>query len=296
MPFIAAVKTATVVAAKTVAGVAVVGGVAAGGLYAAKEPVTKFSCTQIAGHSEIDADHCTKAVAVKLLNPAMCNSITGDAFKVEINGEKVLLENPPKMECLTAIAAATNNPSLCDQVEGFLIANTKIDCLYRVAAANGNPAACGGIGSDSQSRAGSDMSKAGCIALAARQVTAATTPDPGIPACPAGAVRKGSGTDAPCACEIKPTGIIYSLTGLGRSSWHTLRPGEECGWWTGFGGVGENLGKDKRACYNGGGTNWEPSEATCSCPLGAHWNAEKNTCMCSNNGAQLKQGEACTEM
>lgn len=285
---------------KVIATVAVVGGVGAGGVYIAREPVTSFSCGTIAAHSELDADHCTKAVAVQLKDASMCNKITGERFKVEIKGEKVLLENPPKMECLTAIAAATNNPSLCNQVEGFLIANTKIDCLYRVASANGNVGACAAIGSDTQSRSGTQMSKAGCMAMAAKIAIAtpaaqevAKEADPKAAACPAGAVRQG-GDDAPCACEIKPSGIIYTITGLGRSSWHILRPGEECGWWTGIGGIGENLGKDKRACYSGGGTGWDQIDAVCACPSGSSWDDKEKKCRCSNDGNMLKQGESCT--
>ncbi len=290
--------------AKVVGAIGVAGGVAVGGLFAAREPVTKFACGTIADHSELDADHCTKAVAVQMKDATMCDKITGERFKVDLagKGEKVLIENPPKMECLTAIAAATNNPALCDKVEGVLIANTKIDCLYRVASTNGNAAACGAIGSDTQSRSGSQMTKSGCMAIVAR--VAAATPaaqqaaaqaEPKAPACPAGSVRQGAGDDAPCACEIKPSGIIYGIFGIGKSSWHTLRPGEECGWWQGIGGIGENLGKDKRACYDTGGTGYDPTEGTCACPSGANWDTREKSCICSAEGVKLKQGGSCKQ-
>ena len=239
--------------AKLAVGTAVTAGVAAGAAYVAQKPVTEFTCAQIDAHSELDADHCIKAVAVQLKNPAMCNSITGKRFEAEIEGKKIQMENPPKMECLTAIAAATNNPSLCDQVEGFLIANTKIDCLYRVAMQNGNATACAGIGSDTQSRAGSEMSKSGCMAAVARMpkqnptapVAPQTPPAPATPepaavknqeaidkcqlgggtgfdsasgqcTCPAGATPQAA---TGCACEVKGTGFL-SFIGLSRSTLH----------------------------------------------------------------------------
>lgn len=113
---------------------------------------------------KLDRDHCIKAVAVALRDANLCQQITGKQFEFEYQGKKVQLENPPKMECLTQVAAATNNPSLCDQVVGVLIAASKIDCLYRVAAANHNPSICDRIGNEEQSRVGILMNKAGCKA------------------------------------------------------------------------------------------------------------------------------------
>ncbi len=301
--------------AKVAAGIGVAAGVAAGGLFAAQEPVTKAVCAGLDQAMELDADHCIKAVAVKMLNVEMCDKIKGERFAAEIDGKKIQIENPPKMECITAIAAATNNPSLCDKVEGALVANTKIDCLYRVASQNRNPGACAGIGSDTQSRAGSQMTKAGCIAMVGRMPDGSSAPTPTPNAneeetercqtaggtgynatakqcmCPAGASWQGQGDTGHCACEIKPTGLIHSLFGLGSSKWHTLRPGEECGWWTAGFGIGQNLGKNHKECYAGGGMNYDPAEATCKCPYPANWSDDHKACMC--NGSKLKEGGTC---
>lgn len=112
----------------------------------------------------LDKDHCMKGIAVFFGSSSMCNWITGEKFVTEYKGEKIQLENPPKMECLTEIAVEKNYPSLCDNVEGLLIANTKIDCLYRVAAGNNNSEACNMIGEKEQSRLGMKMNQAGCMA------------------------------------------------------------------------------------------------------------------------------------
>ncbi len=295
-------------------------GVAGGAMFAAQEPVTKASCDALDKASEqLDADHCIKAVAIKLQNEKMCNDIKGERFSAEIDGKKVQLENPPKMECITQIAADTNNPSLCDQVEGVLVANTKIDCLYRVASQNRNPAACAAIGNDHQSRAGNSMDVKGCVAMVARMPnangTAPATPTPSADeeqkdrcmalggngynaqskqcTCPAGAELQGTGDAAFCGCEVKPTGVLHALFGVGKSRWHRLRPGEECGWWTGLGGMGQGLNQNKRACYAGGGKGFEDSEGTCTCPSGAQWDEKEKLCRCGN-GDKLKEGGFCS--
>lgn len=113
---------------------------------------------------DLDRDHCIKRVAVYFEDPEMCEEIRGDKFFTEYEGQKIQLENPPKMQCLTDIAAEKNDPALCDGVIGVLVANTKIDCLYQVAARNNNPAACDAIGDEEQSRVGMVMNKADCIA------------------------------------------------------------------------------------------------------------------------------------
>jgi hypothetical protein len=124
---------------------------------------------------DLDSDHCIKGIAVALRDPDMCGMITGSAFSGEFNGQKVQLENPPMMECLTEIAEETNNTSLCDQVGGILIAATKIDCLYRVARVNNNSYACQLIGDETQSRAGMLMNSKGCLAQLKNQETSAQT-------------------------------------------------------------------------------------------------------------------------
>lgn len=113
---------------------------------------------------DLDKDHCLKGIATFLENPEICKMITGDKFVTEYKGEFIQFENPPKMQCLTEIAAEKNDPSLCDNVNGVLVANTKIDCLYDVAAKNNNKEACNMIGDESQSRVGMAMNKDSCMA------------------------------------------------------------------------------------------------------------------------------------
>lgn len=127
--------------------------------------VFSFTCRAIAKTEifDFDRDHCVKAIAIFLDDETICEDITGEKFATEYKGEKIQFENPPKMECLTEIAADKNAPSICDRVEGVLIASTKIDCLYRVAAKNNSPEACNMI-EGSQSRLGRPMDKAGCLA------------------------------------------------------------------------------------------------------------------------------------
>jgi hypothetical protein len=118
---------------------------------------------------DIDKDHGLKGIAVFLKRPSICKMITGEKFTTVFQGQVVQAENPPKMECLTEIAAENDNPALCDDVEGLAFANTKIDCLYRVAAANHNAAACQMIGDHEQSRLGMKMNQAGCLAQLGKQ-------------------------------------------------------------------------------------------------------------------------------
>lgn len=113
---------------------------------------------------DIDKDHCLKGVDVFLNRPSICKMITGEKFSTELQGQKFQVENPPRMECLTEIAAEKNNPDLCDEVTGLAFANTKIDCLYRVAAQNHNASACNMIEGKEQSRMGMKMNQAGCLA------------------------------------------------------------------------------------------------------------------------------------
>src|SRR3989338_7060487 len=125
------------------------------GGYLVRRPLSLAACGIISQKSDqLDRDHCLKAIAVTLRYASLCNSITGEKFFTEYQGKRVQLENPPKMDCLTEVAAETNNPSLCNNVVGVLIAADKIDCLYRVAAVNKNPAVCDLIGDDKQSRVG----------------------------------------------------------------------------------------------------------------------------------------------
>lgn len=116
--------------------------------------------------SENNKDHCLKAIAVTFGNSGICSKIDGKDFLVDINGVKFQTENPPKMECLSQVAAKTNDPSLCDQVQGKSIAKTKIDCLFLVAKENKDPLVCEKIGNAHQSRMGFVMDKKACIAQA----------------------------------------------------------------------------------------------------------------------------------
>ena len=135
--------------------------------YLARAPIATSACNFISQKTtELDRDHCLKAIATTLRDPGLCQAIKGEEFVNVYQGKKVQLENPPKMECLTEVAAETNNPSLCDKVEGIFIANTRIDCLYRVAQVNKNASICDRIGGENQSRVGMLMDRVGCKAQA----------------------------------------------------------------------------------------------------------------------------------
>ncbi|MBI4441548.1 hypothetical protein HY639_05250 [Candidatus Woesearchaeota archaeon] len=109
---------------------------------------------------ELDIDHCIKGAAVFFKEPAMCNRIKGPS--TTIGGKEMQLENPPKMECYTEIAALTKNPELCEKVEGIAVANTKIDCLFRVATRAKDASICDRIGDREQSRMGFMMNMKTC--------------------------------------------------------------------------------------------------------------------------------------
>lgn len=144
---------------------AVVIGTIVGISYSMRQEIVKVACEELSGRvGDWDSDHCIKGIAVTLRDPNMCELITGSAFAGEFNGQKVQLENPPMMECLTEIAEETNNTALCDKVGGILIAATKIDCLYRVARMNNNSSACNLIGDEEQSRVGVSMNRKACLA------------------------------------------------------------------------------------------------------------------------------------
>lgn len=178
---------------KVLAGIGVGAAATGATMIGLKGPITSSVCAKLPG---LDRDHCVKAVAVEMNSAAMCESITGAAFGVSIDGgPKTVIENPPKMECLSQVAARTNDPSICDRVEGLLIAKTKIDCLYDVAIANSNAAACDAIGADEHSRAGQRMNAANCRALIGRPkdlvpqgdedpLVRVTPREVGLPQCP----------------------------------------------------------------------------------------------------------------
>ncbi|MBI4448621.1 hypothetical protein HY641_01150 [Candidatus Woesearchaeota archaeon] len=105
-----------------------------------------------------DVDHCLKAVAELLGNEHICEAIVGPSST--IRGETIQLENPPKMACITDVAAATGRVELCEQVSGIMVASTKIDCVYAVARATKNPGLC--------SRIGVEMNQEGCRKQAAK--------------------------------------------------------------------------------------------------------------------------------
>ncbi len=114
---------------------------------------------------DIDEDHCVKGIAVFFEDTSICEGIIGKQFIGENDdGDKTQLENPPKMQCLTDIAVKKNDPLICDQVNGVLIANTRVDCLYDVAVKNNNKEACDMIGDEEQSRMGFQMNKDNCLA------------------------------------------------------------------------------------------------------------------------------------
>gem|GEM_PF-2750615 len=132
--------------------------------YTMRQKLVKKVCDIVPEYfADLDADHCIKGVAVALNDSEMCGMITGSAFSSNIGGQKVQIENPPMMQCLTEIAANTNNTALCDKVGGLIIAATRIDCLYAVARSNNNSSACSLIGDETQSRAGIEMNSKVCL-------------------------------------------------------------------------------------------------------------------------------------
>src|SRR5437867_1915316 len=114
---------------------------AVGAIWLAKEPIAVMVCA--AAKRNISPDECIKSVAVFLSRPDMCQRVTGAEYTTNINGNMVQFENPPKAQCISDIAVATNDVALCSKLEeaGFVSA-TPVTCLASVAQKWGNAAAC----------------------------------------------------------------------------------------------------------------------------------------------------------
>jgi len=127
---------------------------AAGGVWLARVPLAVKVCGAV--KRNVSPDECIKSVAVFLSQPALCDKITGRDFKYE---------NPPKAQCISDIAKATNDIALCAKLEGGgLISATETTCLAWVAREHGNAAACAQM-TGSESRMGSVMDKSACFAM-----------------------------------------------------------------------------------------------------------------------------------
>jgi hypothetical protein len=127
---------------------------ATSGLWLARVPLAVKVCG--AAKRNISPDECIKSVAVFLSQPELCERVTGADFKYE---------NPPKAQCYSDIATATNDIALCEKIEGGgLISATPLVCLASIARAHDNAAACAAI-TGSESRFGSVMNKEACFKM-----------------------------------------------------------------------------------------------------------------------------------
>lgn len=126
----------------------------ASGIWLGRVPIAVKVCA--AAKRNVSPDECIKSVAVYLSQPTLCDRITGRDFQ---------FENPPKMQCLSDIAGATNDIELCAEVnEGGFISATETTCLASLASKHQNAAACAKM-TGSESRMGSVMDKAACFKM-----------------------------------------------------------------------------------------------------------------------------------
>lgn len=82
------------------------------------------------------SSHCYQQAAIQGGNADKCDKIKAPEQFIKAGS------NPPKDKCLSIVAQNTNQPKVCNNIQGGIGSYTKEDCATNVATANKNPDAC----------------------------------------------------------------------------------------------------------------------------------------------------------